>query len=149
MEGTYISESASLKCRVCQKEMLRKKYKQHLKIKHPKENNEDMTPFGQSKITDLWKNMTGPGHSESISVDTFSDEESAMESFDNERKRRHESGDSGVGEEASCSEAKKAKDVLHDKPDEVSNRELNDKLDKILKCVEKGTTRNRQLTRRL
>ena len=58
-------------------------------------------------------------------------------------KRRHESKDSGIVVEASCSEAKKAKDVLHDKPDEVTNRELNDKLDKILKCVEKGTTRNK------
>ena len=33
-------ESASLKCRACQKDMLRKNYKQHLKTKHPKENHD-------------------------------------------------------------------------------------------------------------
>ena len=123
--------------------LLRKNYKQHLKTKHPKENHDDMTPFGQSKITELWKKKeTVPvkrAEPDPEHVDAFSDEEIAIES-DSEKKRRHVSGDSGVGEDAACFEPKRSRVVLHDRPGEVTNKDLNDKLDKILKCVEKDET---------
>ena len=45
------------KCRVvhCKKEILKKNYKQHLKKSHPAENSFDLTPFGQTKVSDLFK----------------------------------------------------------------------------------------------
>ena len=55
MEENVISESVTLKCRVLQKEMLRKNYKQHRKSKHPKEDSDDVTPFGQAKVTNWFK----------------------------------------------------------------------------------------------
>ena len=118
MEENFISESVTLKCRVCQKEMLRKNYKQHLKIKHAKEDSDDVTPFGQAKVTNWFKKKV----------------EVPEEVLEENRKRRHESADSGVGEDISGS-SKKSKDKA---PEEITNKDLDDKLDKILKCVEKS-----------
>ena len=137
MEENFISESVTLKCRVCQKEMLRKNYKQHLKIKHAKEDSDDVTPFGQAKVTNWFKKKVEvPAENvrkENITVDglTADDTEEVLEE---NRKRRHESADSGVGEDISGS-SKKSKDMA---PEEITNKDLDDKLDKILKCVEKS-----------
>ena len=53
----YYSETMTIKCRVtgCKKEMLKKSYKLHLRTVHPTENCEDLTPFGQSRISDMFR----------------------------------------------------------------------------------------------
>ena len=55
MEQVFLSETAKRKCRVCKKKILSKNYKAHLKAVHVGENHEDLTPLGQSKISDLLK----------------------------------------------------------------------------------------------
>ena len=51
MDMQYNSEVASVKCR----KLLRKNYKAQLNDVHPSENCNDLTPYGQSKIKDLFK----------------------------------------------------------------------------------------------
>lgn len=145
---TFINETATLKCRVCLKEMLRKSYKLHLKTFHESENLEDLTPFGQSKITDMFKKKSpmSPDSSREAGLDdktveTESDSveavEHSVEYGDSDRKRKHESGYSGVGEpgQERCSTSKKVREVLDDS-EKVTNKDLNQKLEKILKSVE-------------
>ena len=54
MEENFISETATLKCRFCKKQLLRKNYKGHIKALHPGENFEDLKPSGQSTINDMF-----------------------------------------------------------------------------------------------
>jgi hypothetical protein len=94
-----ISESVTLKCRVCQKEMLRKNYKLHLKAVHGSQNSEDLTPFGQSKITDMFQSKSRiPKEAEEVlvdkSIESDDNESESRESRDYDRKRRRESVDS-------------------------------------------------------
>ena len=56
------------------------------------------------------------------------------EVLEENRKRRHESADSGVGEDISGSSKKSKVNA----PEEITNKDLDDKLNKILKCVEKS-----------
>ena len=55
MDSHLYSETVTIQCRVstCKKEILKKSYKLHLRSLHPKKNCEDLTPFGQSKISDI------------------------------------------------------------------------------------------------
>ena len=47
------SETRVLTCRVldCKQELLAKNYRQHLLSRHPAENPQDLSPFGQSKLS--------------------------------------------------------------------------------------------------
>ena len=54
MEGNFPSETATLKCRFCRKQLLRKNYKSHIKDVHPGENFDDLKPCGQSTISDMF-----------------------------------------------------------------------------------------------
>jgi hypothetical protein len=112
-------------------------YKQHLKSKHAKEDSDDVTPFGQATVTNWFeKKVEVPAENvikENITVEGVTADD-AEEVFEENRKRRHESADSGVGEDISGS-SKKSKDMA---PEEITNKDLDNKLDKILKCVEKS-----------
>ena len=55
MEEKFLSETASLKCRFCKKQLLRKNYKDHIKKVDPGENIDDFKPYGQSTISDMLK----------------------------------------------------------------------------------------------
>ena len=52
----YVSETVMIKCRVktCQVSLMRKNYKDHLIKRHPRENPQDLSPFGQSKISNFF-----------------------------------------------------------------------------------------------
>ena len=51
--GNYISKSVTIKCRarLCQEEILRKNYKRQ----NPNLDCEDLTTFGQTKISDIFE----------------------------------------------------------------------------------------------
>ena len=142
MESHYYSETVTIKCRVstCKKEVLKKNYKLHLRTVHPKENCEDLTPFGQSRISDLFSNQskkkfagqTNDDHDKEP-PDLVDDDETVIVE---EAKKRHWSGDSGVGDE-SCTTSKKIRgiDVLDDSNEAVTHKDLDEKLDQILLAV--------------
>ena len=97
----HISETVKIRCRVayCKMELLRRNYKQPLRRPHPKEDSSDLTPFGQSKVSDMFKPPPRPPN-EKDQADT-DDNEQGDSVYDNSRKRKHYSGestDSGVGE---------------------------------------------------
>lgn len=130
-----ISETVTLKCRVCQKEMLRKNYKLHLKVVHGSQNSEDLTPFGQSKktkITDMFQSKTHipKEATEDLVRKTIESDDIESESRDYDRKRKHESVDSGVGKDLRCPVSKKVREVPDDS-EKAPNNDLNEKLDKI------------------
>ena len=99
---------------------MKKNYKLHLKSVHPKENCEDLTPYGQSKISDLFSNKPKK-KSVGQTDDDHEKEPPGLVDFDDEKvivqegKKRHWSGDSGLGDE-SCSTSKKSRgrDILDD-----------------------------------
>ena len=137
----YYSETVTLKCRVigCKKEMLKKSYKLHLRTVHPTENCEDLTPFGQSRISDMFRKGKKDRDKDteiSAAVDTVELDNSVNETGDigtAESRKRHWSGDSGLGEDTS-SGSKKPKNILDDS-NRVTMKDLDDKLDKILLAV--------------
>ena len=55
MEEKFLSETASLKCRFCKKQLLRKNYKDHIKKVHPGENFDDLKPYGHSTLINFTK----------------------------------------------------------------------------------------------
>ena len=143
MDNHYYSETVTIKCRVstCKKEILKKNYKLHLKSVHPKENCEDLTPYGQSKISDLFSNKPKK-KSVGQTDDDHEKEPPGLVDFDDEKvivqegKKRHWSGDSGLGDE-SCSTSKKSRgrDILDDSNGAVTHKDLDEKLDQILLAV--------------
>lgn len=151
----FISETTQIKCRICHKEMLRKNYKAHLKNVHPTENSDDTTPFSQRTISDLFskfkkteKTSEIDTHSETIEDITEKVGESSKRRLENvdleegERlKKRHESGDSGIGlssamfrQSLGSSGDSKTADMSKSNlmPANVTNNDLDEKLDKIL-----------------
>ena len=106
----FVSETIHIKCRICHKEMLRKNYKAHLKNVHPNENSQDTTPFSQRTISDLFSKFKKTEKTSDIYTHTETIEDipekvgesskRRLENVDLEDERlrkRHESGDSGVG----------------------------------------------------
>ena len=56
MEQTkFLSQTMKVKCRICPTELLEKNYKHHLKTVHPKEDSNDLSTSGHSKISDMFK----------------------------------------------------------------------------------------------
>ncbi len=107
---------------------------------HRSQNSEDLTPFGQSKITDIFQSKSRiPKEAEEVlvdkSIESDDNESESRENRDYDRKRRRESVDSGVGKDLRCPVSKKVREVLDDS-EKVPNNDLNEKLDKILKSVE-------------
>ena len=145
MEEGYISESVTIKCRICHKELLRKNYKQHLKTKHPTANFDDVTPLGQQKITDVFfkkKNDVPPSEAPSTSQSQEEFVDIDVEEPVGTRKRRIESGDSGVGEEGDSTHKRIRGEDTPASHEDITNKDLSDKLDKILKCVDKEKIEN-------
>ena len=113
----------------CKLEMLRKNYKQHLKRAHPRENSNDLTPFGQSKVSDVFKSPSTP--KEQVEYDS-------EEEDNNNKKRKHPSGesaDSGHGETEFLEELGPSSSK-HLKVNEVSLETLDGKMDLLLKGME-------------
>ncbi len=52
--ASFVSVKAVIKCRVCKKEILKKNYKPHLVKAHPNENPDDLMPYGQNRIAELF-----------------------------------------------------------------------------------------------
>ena len=78
----YASETVVIKCRVksCQLSLMRKNYKEHLNKKHPKENPQDLSPFGQIKISSFFSRgppvpVRGPEKSSSGGISQTSPED--------------------------------------------------------------------------
>ena len=46
-----VAQIVKIKCRVCTRELYRKNFKAHLESNHPTEDNEALSPLGQSKIS--------------------------------------------------------------------------------------------------
>ena len=61
---------------------------------------------------------------------TIESDDIESESRDYDRKRRHESVDSGVGKDLRCPVSKKVREVPDDS-EKAPNNDLNEKLDKI------------------
>ena len=178
MEGNFPSETATLKCRFCRKQLLRKNYKSHIKDVHPGENFDDLKPCGQSTISDMFnrqiRDKVGKAGGndnkeakqgenedaeevcevrlENTSIEDLDtnivdeNEKAGSAVFDSvtvlndgletsegvlerDKKKRNASGDSGFGGDDGNSVAKKVK---VDDAEEVTNKDLDVKLDKIL-----------------
>ena len=140
MDAPFLSESVVFKCRVRSRNisLLRKNYKDHLKTKHPDENTQDLTPFGQAKISSFFspKPTTSPVPSANQLPllehhhpnDTGHVEQSLIDADTTGGKRRHSSGDSGYTDDPESAEISPKK--MHLSKDEEEN-----KLDLILSEV--------------
>ena len=51
---SHVSETATVKCRVCKLVLRRKNYKAHLKALHPKDDPGDLSGWCQNKITSMF-----------------------------------------------------------------------------------------------
>ena len=137
---------------------MRKNYKQHIRNVHPKKDPDDLTPFGQSKLTSFFtqagpaKVVTGKVGEGADNRDVDSGEnsldlvkEGGEDTLDvgddlSSKKRRHkssESTDSGIVDTAeTSSESKKVKKDNAQIENQVTNNQLNEKLDAIMKGVQ-------------
>ena len=52
--ASFVSETAMVKCRVCQTSLRKKNYKTHLKKIHPKEDYEDLSWKDQLKLSKMF-----------------------------------------------------------------------------------------------
>ena len=148
-----LAQNVKIRCRVCSKEIYRKNYKSHLKTSHPAANCEDLSPFGQGKLTtfltpspvshpaDAGHDQAGLGPSSAgqniLVVDDAGDEVT--------RKRRHESGESlesGFIDDEEVPSSEKSKKV--DDESEVSLKTLDMKMDKILEVLQGKQTEQRE-----
>ena len=73
MEENFIGQTATLRCRFCRKQLLRKNYKTHIKAIHPGENVDDLKPCGQSNISDLFNRQKQNKAGSSSSVEGFAE----------------------------------------------------------------------------
>ena len=150
----FLSETVKVKCQFCEKEIMRKNYKQHIRNVHPKKDPDDLTPLGQSRLTRFFKQAVpdkvvevASEGDEVTEVDSgeqrldlvYDDVEDIMDEGDEltRQKRRHESSestDSGIVETGEkSSEPKKVKQDIEN---QVTNNHLNEKLDAIMKGVQ-------------
>ena len=101
--ASYISETLTVACRICIKQLLKKNYKIHLARTHPKQNSEDTTPYGQKTISSLFVNLTKKVKditsilsAEDISENVGEQSMKSLEMGEEGSKYRHESGDSAL-----------------------------------------------------
>ena len=140
-DSPSLAETVKVKCRICKKELLRKNYKMHLKTAHPNSNSNDMSPFGQLKLSDIFTKAKERNKQTSDNITDLDIDEAEMppepENIE-ERKRMHESRestDSGLGE-ASTPKKTRMEDVFDKDEVQVTAEMINEKLDKVLKVVE-------------
>ena len=84
--------------------MLRKNYKLHLKAVRGSQNSEDLTPFGQSKITDMFQSKT---HIPKEAAEDLVDKKIESDDIESE-PRDYESVDSVVGKDLWMSSIKES-----------------------------------------
>ena len=140
-----LAQHVKLKCRVCFKEMYRKNYKSHLESSHPTENSDDLSPLGQIKISTFFQQKKQEVLPE-VDVHEVAEEDPHYDGIDNNRKRRHESGESiesGYYDDNECptsgsSDKRKRYDM--ENQEEVTLKTLNVKLDNILEKVSVNTS---------
>ena len=155
----YLSETLKVKCQHCGCEVMNKNYKQHLKNVHPKEDSTDLRIQGQRKVSDMFKSKPQASASTSSSDvtievnDECSETEKERDNIDiddidfgstfissgdiNNRKRRHESGesvDSGMGDTDTGSESTVSKHIRRET--KVTVEMLSEKIDKLLEEVD-------------
>jgi hypothetical protein len=93
MGDQFISETVRVRCRICKKDMLRKNYKPHLKISHPDQNANDLSPHGQPKLMDIFRAQPAAQiqNDEEGLAETAVEQEKVVEVdeviIDNEKKR--------------------------------------------------------------
>ena len=146
MESSFVSESVTIKCRVkeCQLSLLRKNYKSHLKTKHPSENCLDLTPFGQNRISVMFRKVDPPVSDEVPPSDflpnkevlgVVSDTMAVQSSHDHVQvelesvetglsRKRNASGDSGVNEDEEMFETPLKKVNIDNKHDKSKYEEI-------------------------
>ena len=146
MESLFVSESVTIKCRVkeCQLSLLRKNYKSHLKTKHPSENCLDLTPFGQNRISAMFRKVDPPVSDEVPPSDflpnkevlgVVSDTMAVQSSHDHVQvelesvetglsRKRNASGDSGVNEDEEMFETPLKKVNIDNKHDKSKYEEI-------------------------
>jgi hypothetical protein len=57
----FLSETVKSRCQFCEKEIMLKNYKQHIRNVHPKKDPDDQTPFKQAGPAKVVKGKVGEG----------------------------------------------------------------------------------------
>ena len=112
----------------------------HLKTAHPNASSNDLSPFGQLKLSDIFNKAKETDKTSEKIPDLDIDNAEMPSEPENieERKRRHESGestDSGLGE-VETPKKSRMEDAFDNDEVQVTAGMINEKLDKVLKVVE-------------